>query len=359
MSKEWLPGKLAPPQTGKIWPSSRLFKQIDTALNNSTILWIGASPGAGKTALVASYLQERNLPAYWYRIDKNDQDPKIFFHNLSLAANRIAPSANVAGTHLPGESPADLCTPSFDQIDHFLGHLHPGTVLVLDDWIHLPDFPLCDIIQTALDRLSAGIKIIIISRDTPPAECARLRANGIMTVLNSNHLRLSVDDAAAIAGARSAVDSNPASATIAHLHEQTDGWMVGFLLLLDGLREGEISLPLSTRPKQRRLFDYLACEVFAVIDPETRDFLLKTATLPVVTPQGAETVTEITEAATLLEQLHRRYSSFIRKLRGSATSYLFSPIFRRFLLTNGRDLLALDERSELRSEEHTSELQSH
>ncbi len=343
MSKEWIPGKLTPPQERGVLPRPRLFMELDNALDASAILWIAASPGAGKTALIASYLQERNLPALWYRIDAGEWNPAAFFHGLGRVANRAPPNANEAQPPLPDDCPADLCIFTRHHFEHFFRSLQRRTVLVFDDWAPLPDFPLCELVQAALSRLPKDFKVIVISRDEPRAAYARLRANGSMAVLNGNILRLTVDEAVALAEARYGVGTS--SATIADLHHFVDGWVVAFLLLLDGLHTGAIMQ--SALPNERLLFDYLACEVFEGLDHETQDLLLKVAILPVVTPQAAEVVADHTRAATILNRLHRRHGSFMRSAAGPSPTFTFSPVFRRFLLAKGRETITPDERREL------------
>ena len=81
MSTMRLPAKLSPPQARNAWPRTRLFEELDGALGAHGILWIAASPGAGKSALVASYLNARRRPAVWYHIDEGDRDPATFLRN--------------------------------------------------------------------------------------------------------------------------------------------------------------------------------------------------------------------------------------------------------------------------------------
>ena len=52
----------------------RLFELLDQRRANP-IIWIASPPGAGKTTLVAAYLEVRNLAHIWYQIDSGDNDP--------------------------------------------------------------------------------------------------------------------------------------------------------------------------------------------------------------------------------------------------------------------------------------------
>lgn len=348
MLQKWLPAKLSPPQARSVWDRIRLFEEIDDALSASAALWIAASPGAGKTALVASYLQQRNLRATWYRIDEGDRDPAVFLHHLAWAASRIAPECDATVLpRFPDEPRADLAGFARHYFDQFFAGLPRGAVLVFDDWTLPPESPVLKLLQVVLSNLPEGINVIAISRDGPPAAYARVRANGAMTLMDGNLLRLTADEAAALAGVRCDAGSIPTSGTISDLHELVDGWVAGFLLMLDGLRNSGRSLDQSVLPNERVLFDYLTGEVLEQMDRGDRDFLLRAAILPVITPEAAEAVTDNPEAATVLERLNRRCGSFVRASWASGPTYTFSPVFRRFLLAKGRETITREEQGEL------------
>jgi len=52
----------------------------------------GAPPGAGKTTLMASYLDARAPAALWYQIDEGDGDLASFFYYMDLASRRATRS---------------------------------------------------------------------------------------------------------------------------------------------------------------------------------------------------------------------------------------------------------------------------
>src|ERR1051325_5516500 len=83
--------KLSLPRLHGVLPRTRLFELLDRA--QRPLVWICAQPGAGKTTLVASYLQERKRPALWYQLDDGDADAASFIYHLRLAAEAAAPAA--------------------------------------------------------------------------------------------------------------------------------------------------------------------------------------------------------------------------------------------------------------------------
>jgi LuxR family maltose regulon positive regulatory protein len=73
--------KLTRPRLFDAMPRQRLFRLLDAA-RKRPITWVAAPPGAGKTTLVASYLESRKAPLFWYQLDASDADPATFFWYL-------------------------------------------------------------------------------------------------------------------------------------------------------------------------------------------------------------------------------------------------------------------------------------
>jgi MoxR-like ATPase len=100
--------KLSRPRLFEALPRERLFVLLD-AQQQLPVTLVAAPPGAGKTTLVASYLESRKLAGIWYQVDAGDSDPSTFFYLLGLAERalsgrqkRLPPLPLLTPEYLPG-----------------------------------------------------------------------------------------------------------------------------------------------------------------------------------------------------------------------------------------------------------------
>jgi ATP/maltotriose-dependent transcriptional regulator MalT len=81
--------KLTRPKLYDALARPRLYALLDDAAAKKPIVWVSAPPGAGKTTLVASWIEARGLDCLWYQIDVADSDPATFVHYMRMAAIQL------------------------------------------------------------------------------------------------------------------------------------------------------------------------------------------------------------------------------------------------------------------------------
>ncbi|MGE5698477.1 MAG: BTAD domain-containing putative transcriptional regulator [Deltaproteobacteria bacterium] len=337
--------KITRPSPTGCFPRKRLFRELDRELKRP-ILWISGPPGSGKTTLVSSYVAARKLPCVWYQVDPRDGDVATCFYYLGLAARKAAPRIRKALPLLTPEYLPDL--PAFTRrfFESLFSRLKSRGVIVFDDCHGVAvDSPFHAVVQEGLSFLPVGNRAILISRGPPPVVFSRFLANREMGEFDSEDLRFTRVET------RGMVDQSGYASlsreTLRNLHEKTGGWAAGIVILMREHSRGRVSIRPRALGTPQAIFDYFAGETFRMVDPEIRDFLMRSAFLPRMTAEMAEKMTGQEKGGRFLSYLHR-HNCFTEVLPDGGTVYRYHQLFREFLLARAKEELAGEEGNRLR-----------
>ena len=119
-------GKLAPPRLGRVFARDRLFAMLD-ALSQQPAVWLHAAPGAGKSTLVATWLQARQSKVLWLQVDAGDADPATLAESLD-ALFMAAAGRTIDLPVIRADDLGDLAAWLRRRIRRVLQHLPPPWV---------------------------------------------------------------------------------------------------------------------------------------------------------------------------------------------------------------------------------------
>ena len=318
--------KLTRPASAATYSRTRLFEELDKA-DAAPVVWVVGPAGSGKTTLIADYTATRRLQSLWYQVDRGDADIASFFFYLAQAVQAERRGAKP----LPQFESAYAGNVEAFARNYFrdLYARLDKPCLVFDNCqdVDAKD-PLYGVLRVAIDELPPGGRLFIISRLTPAAGFARLRARGRLRLIGWAELRFTLEEAAGVAAVR-----NPGITPqeVERLHARTHGWAAGFILLLQDrqARSSAVSVPDADTPSV--IFDYLAEEVLQRFNSATHEALLRLAYLPQITLGMADQLGIPVESRTTL--LAFAQSGFLVTVIPAEphTIYQLHPLLREFL----------------------------
>jgi len=328
MDHRTIPAKITRPTPGDSFPRTRLFKQLDRS-RRRPVVWLMGPPGAGKTVLASDYLARRRLTTLWYQVDGSDSDIATLFHYLTLAARVAAPRSRRPLPRFTAGRSVDLERYARAFFSELYARLKPPFVVVLDNYQDVPaDCALHEVLRLAIDTLPADGQFLVISRNEPPANLARARLHGAVTVLDESDLKLTLTEAHGIA--RRQLRGRYPRERVTALHDLTHGWTAGLLLMLRQDDPAAVAETAARAGTPGVLFEYFAAEVFEKTDPDTRAILLKSAFLPTMTARTVAALTGERRPADLLAHLSRN-NFFTTRYDLPEPAFQYHPLFHSFL----------------------------
>lgn len=321
--------KVNKPVLENILVRDRLFHALDHA-RGKKVVWITGLPGSGKTTLAASYLSARKLSYAWYHMDNGDIDPSTFFYYL----RHVLPDPRHRA-RLPLLTPEYLLHLEMFSLRYFeslFGMLHGRFVLVFDNYHEIGNDALLHVLMSsACVRLPDRGTIVLISRTEPPEAYDGLLTSEAMAIIDNEAIKFTPEETAGLI--RLKTGRNPDADAMRGLHDFTDGWVAGLILLLEQQRVQLAAADRKPLQDYRTVFEYFSAEVFDRVDPETHEFLLRTSFFPSMTAGMAVRLTGNRSSERILNHLVKNHYFTIKHQNGV---YQYHDLFREFLIAKAR-----------------------
>ncbi len=304
----------------------RLLELLDQGINGPLTL-VSAPASTGKTSLVASWAGSNRSPLLWMTLDDADAEAATFWARMSAGLARIG--VDVSHTRLLARS---------DQLEALfpsrlaaclLAHGEP-VVLVVDAGRTTSDPSRDRALAELLLRAGGTLRLVLITRADPVFPMEWYRLAGQLTEIRAGDLAASTTETLALLQhAGMTVSSEDAEALCA----RTNGWMIALKLAIMSLSgAGDVSLAI--RRMSETNFDivtYFFNEVIKALPPETKDILLRTSVVDLLTPGLVELLVGRPLGDAALEFLANGNQLIERLPVGSERRYRYQPLFREFL----------------------------
>jgi LuxR family maltose regulon positive regulatory protein len=334
--------KLAPPRPAPaLLPRPRLMERLAANLSR-TVTLVTANAGAGKTTLVADFVRAYAPRFVWYQLDHTDADPAVFLSYIAYGIRQFVPDFGQATLAYLRQSPAEVGQRPERAVDALLNEaldqIEQPLVIVLDDYHHLGD---AEAVHAAVDRLLAYqpdvLHTIIVSRDAPPLQLAKLRSHGELAIIDRGDLLFTDDETQALFNQVFGLEVT--AEQLAEFRERTQGWVMALQLIRQVAQRqsrGDASaaspdLSEILRRSERDVFDYFAEEVFEYEPEPERALLLRISLLDRVELETCVRLYPDSGSSTILPSLVGRNVFITLATDGSGEEYRLHPLFRDFL----------------------------
>jgi len=278
-------GRVAGLGTGGVVARPGLFRRLG---GPTKVTVVAAPAGSGKTVLLRSWISQAGLPgrAAWVPVGRDERDPQRFWLAVLGAVRRTTPGSALVQ---PLTAAPDM--DGWAIAERLLADLAPladPIWLVVDD-VHELGPEVLRQLELLIMRAPPELRFVLAARHDVRLGLHRLRLEGELAEIRTDDLRFSLAEAAELFAA-AAVEL--AAATVAVLHERTEGWAAG-------LRLAALSLAGHPDPgrfaaeftgSERTVAEYLLVEVLDR-QPEPVRLLLRTSILERVNGELADLLT--------------------------------------------------------------------
>ena len=330
--------KIRRPKLKNAFLRSRLLDELESNPDQA-VVWIHGPPGCGKTTLIASFVDQSEKPVVWYQVDTGDADPATLFNYLMLAATHASRRKSPLLPRYVSENATDLFGFARLYFRALLERLPQPSFIVLDDFHSVSEASqFAELIRILADELPDGVQLLIASRSAPCSTLARLQAAGRLTEVSGDALRLTHDEARAIAKISGYTEALPDAWL-----DSLEGWAAGLILMLghpttqplpltyDAAARSTDKLMQTSRQPQQHVFNYFAGEVLNSMSARNQSTLMMLALLPTISVKAAQQLCEDSNVGLMLADLYAHHY-FTYRQAGIEATYKFHALFREFLL---------------------------
>jgi LuxR family maltose regulon positive regulatory protein len=316
----------AGPGAGGVVARPRLVGRLAAQARVSVV---SAPAGSGKTVLLRSWISGAGLSgcAAWVPAGRGDQDLQRFWLAVLAALRQTA-----AGSALVRELTAAPDLDGWAITERLLADLAPledRLWLVVDDVHELGADALAQL-ELLILRAPPGLRFVLAARHDVRLGLHLLRLEGELAEIRTDDLRFSRAEAAELF---TAAGVHLDDASLAKLHERTEGWAAGLRLAALSLagHPDPARLAAEFSGTERTVAEYLLAEVLDRQPEQVRRLLLRTSVLERVNGELAGLLTGDSGGERVLQDLEAA-NAFVVAVDSGRSWFRYHRLFAGLLL---------------------------
>ncbi|MFU0922228.1 HTH-type transcriptional regulator MalT [Kluyvera sichuanensis] len=308
----------------------RLLAKLSGA-NNYRLALITSPAGYGKTTLISQWAAGMS-DLGWYSLDEGDNQQERFASYLIAAIQQATGGHCVASENMVQKRQYASLSSLFSQLFIELSEWQRPLYLVIDDY-HLITNPIIhDAMRFFLRHQPENLTLVVLSRNLPQLGIANLRVRDQLLEIGSQQLSFTHAETKQFFDCRLAAPIEAAESS--RLCDDVAGWATALQLIALSARQRNNATQHSARRlagiNASHLSDYLVDEVLDNVDPDTRNFLLKSSLLRSMNDSLIARVTGEENGQMRLEEIERQ-GLFVQRMDNSGEWFSYHPLFCSFL----------------------------
>jgi LuxR family maltose regulon positive regulatory protein len=321
---------------------AHLLERLTAGMKAGKFLTLVSAPaGYGKSTLLAEWVKAYAGQVAWISLDERDDQPLRFWVYFITALQTVSKQVGQAALELLGSSQHFDGQQFLVALANELTALEQPVILVLDDYHAISDADIHAGMVFLLEHLPPSLHLVIATRTDPPLPLSRLRVRGQLTEVRIADLRFTADEASLFLNDLMELGLNDAD--VHALETRTEGWIAGLQLAalsMQGRSDAQAFIQNFTG-SQHFVLEYLVDEVLQRQPEALQDFLLETSILTRLCAPLCNAVTQSTDSADALADLHRR-NLFVIPLDGEHYWFRYHHLFAEFLKSHLKRMRADD-----------------
>lgn len=226
--------KVTRPRFQLTYQRTELYDLLDE-LSATPLILVNGLSGSGKTTLMSAYVENRNIPCLWYRVERADEDLARFFYYLGIAVLRMNPYNKSPLPRISSERVLRIPSLAKEYFQKLYQCVEVPFMMVLDNYHELPkQAVLHEVLTEACAALPPGGRIVLINNSECGTTHPNVRSRRTTATLDCQELRLSLGEVKGIADLYGV--SLPSDQDAKQLQLKVEGWVSRLVNELKGER---------------------------------------------------------------------------------------------------------------------------
>lgn len=268
----------------------------------------------------------------WYFLDEGDNQQERFASYLIAAIQQATGGHCEASENMVQKRQYASLSSLFSQLFIELSEWQRPLYLVIDDYHLITNPVIHDAMRFFLRHQPENLTLVVLSRNLPQLGIANLRVRDQLLEIGSQQLSFTHAETKQFFDCRLAAPIEAAESS--RLCDDVAGWATALQLIALSARQRNNATQHSARRlagiNASHLSDYLVDEVLDNVDPQTRNFLLKSSLLRSMNDSLIARVTGEENGQMRLEEIERQ-GLFVQRMDNSGEWFNYHPLFCSFL----------------------------